>query len=57
MPAGGVTTSNVAEWFAAGVAGVGVGSAVTKAWQPDSDFARVTAAARDFLAAVQDARR
>ena len=57
MPAGGVTTSNVAEWFAAGVAGVGVGSAITKAWQPDGDFARVTAAARDFLAAVQDTRR
>ena len=57
MPAGGVTTGNVAEWFAAGVAGVGVGSAVTKAWQPDGDFTRVTAAAHDFLAAVQDARR
>jgi 2-dehydro-3-deoxyphosphogluconate aldolase/(4S)-4-hydroxy-2-oxoglutarate aldolase len=39
------------------VAGVGVGSAVTKAWQADGDFTRVTAAARDFLAAVQDARR
>lgn len=57
MPAGGVTTENVADWFAAGVAGVGVGSAVTKAWQPDGDFTRVTAAAREFLAAVQDARR
>ena len=57
MPAGGVTTENVAEWFAAGAAGVGVGSAVTKAWQPDGDFTRVTAAAKEFLAAVQDARR
>lgn len=57
MPAGGVTTENVPEWFAAGVAGVGVGSAVTKAWQPDGDFTRVTAAARDFLAAVRAARR
>lgn len=57
MPAGGVTTENVKDWFAAGVAGVGVGSAVTKAWQPDGDFTRVTSAARDFLAAVQDARR
>jgi 2-dehydro-3-deoxyphosphogluconate aldolase/(4S)-4-hydroxy-2-oxoglutarate aldolase len=47
---------NVKEWFAAGVAGVGVGSAVTKAWQPDGDFTRVTAAARDFLTAVRDAR-
>lgn len=57
MPAGGVTPGNVAEWFAAGVAGVGVGSAVTKAWQPDGDFTRVTAAARQFLTAVQGARR
>ena len=57
MPAGGVTTENVKEWFAAGVAGVGVGSAVTKAWQPDGDFSRVTTAAHNFLAAVQDARR
>jgi len=57
MPAGGVTTDNVKEWFAAGVAGVGVGSAVTKAWQPDGDYTRVTAAAKEFLGAVQDARR
>jgi 2-dehydro-3-deoxyphosphogluconate aldolase/(4S)-4-hydroxy-2-oxoglutarate aldolase len=57
MPAGGVTTDNVGEWFAAGVAGVGVGSAVTKAWQPDGDYTRVTAAAKEFLGAVQDARR
>ena len=57
VPAGGVTTDNVAEWFAAGVVGVGVGSAVTKAWQPDGDFLRVTTAARDFLTAVRAARR
>ncbi|WP_045731810.1 bifunctional 4-hydroxy-2-oxoglutarate aldolase/2-dehydro-3-deoxy-phosphogluconate aldolase [Pseudarthrobacter chlorophenolicus] len=57
MPAGGVTPENVAEWFAAGVAGVGVGSAVTKAWQPDGDFSRVTKAAREFLAAVAKARQ
>jgi 2-dehydro-3-deoxyphosphogluconate aldolase/(4S)-4-hydroxy-2-oxoglutarate aldolase len=57
MPAGGVTRENVAEWFAAGVVGVGVGGAITRAWQPDGDFTRVTAAAREFLAAVQDARR
>lgn len=57
MPAGGVTTENVAQWFAAGVACVGVGSAVTKAWQPDGNYGRVTTAARDFLAAVGDARQ
>ncbi len=57
MPAGGVTTENVADWFAAGVAGVGVGSAVTKAWRPDGDYTRVTAVARDFLDAVRAARQ
>ena len=45
IPAGGVSIENVKEWFAAGVVGVGVGSAVTKAWQPDGDFGRVAAAA------------
>jgi 2-dehydro-3-deoxyphosphogluconate aldolase / (4S)-4-hydroxy-2-oxoglutarate aldolase len=57
MPAGGVTTGNVDEWFGAGVAAVGVGSAVTKAWQPDGDFGRVVGAAREFLAAVRVARQ
>ncbi|HEY3572764.1 MAG TPA: bifunctional 4-hydroxy-2-oxoglutarate aldolase/2-dehydro-3-deoxy-phosphogluconate aldolase [Arthrobacter sp.] len=57
MPAGGVTRGNVAEWFAAGVSCVGVGSAVTKAWQPDGDFSRVTEAAREFLSAVAEARQ
>jgi len=57
MPAGGVTPGNVSEWFAAGVVCVGVGSAVTKAWQPDGDFTRVTEAAREFLSAVAAARQ
>lgn len=56
MPAGGVTVENVGDWFAAGVSAVGVGSAITKAWQPDGDLVRVTSAARTFLAAVRDAR-
>jgi 2-dehydro-3-deoxyphosphogluconate aldolase/(4S)-4-hydroxy-2-oxoglutarate aldolase len=57
MPAGGVTTANVGDWFSAGVAAVGVGTAVTKAWQPDGDFARVVTAAKEFLAAVEVARQ
>jgi 2-dehydro-3-deoxyphosphogluconate aldolase / (4S)-4-hydroxy-2-oxoglutarate aldolase len=36
---------------------VGVGSAVTKAWESDGDFGRVTDAARDFLEAVRVSRR
>lgn len=57
LPAGGVTTENVKDWFEAGVVAVGVGSAVTKAWQPDRDFGRVVDAAREFLAAVGAARQ
>jgi 2-dehydro-3-deoxyphosphogluconate aldolase/(4S)-4-hydroxy-2-oxoglutarate aldolase len=57
MPAGGVTTDNVSDWFAAGVVAVGVGSAVTKAWQPGGDFDKVVGAAQEFLAAVRSARQ
>jgi 2-dehydro-3-deoxyphosphogluconate aldolase/(4S)-4-hydroxy-2-oxoglutarate aldolase len=57
VPAGGVTSNNVAEWFAAGVGAVGVGSAITKAGRPDGDMRRVTAAAEEFVAAVARARR
>jgi len=56
MPAGGVTPANVNTWFDAGVCAVGAGSAITKAARPDGDYTRVTTAARDFLAAVRDAR-
>lgn len=56
MPAGGVDLENVGDWFAAGVCAVGVGSSITKAARPDGDYTRVTAAARDFLAAVKAAR-
>lgn len=57
MPAGGVTVANVGDWFTAGVAAVGVGSAVTKAWQPDGDFDRVVHASRELLAAVRSGRQ
>lgn len=52
-PAGGVTIENIRDWFDAGVACVGVGSAVSKA----GDAAAVTAAARAFVDAVAAARR
>lgn len=52
LPAGGANAANVAEWFAAGVVAVGVGSSITKAARPDGDYARVTAAAEEFLAAI-----
>lgn len=57
LPAGGVTTANVGDWFAAGVAAVGVGSAITKAGGPDRDMGRVTAAAEEFVAAISRVQR
>ncbi|MFC9837925.1 bifunctional 4-hydroxy-2-oxoglutarate aldolase/2-dehydro-3-deoxy-phosphogluconate aldolase [Rhodococcus sp. NPDC127530] len=56
VPAGGVTTVNVSDWFDAGVTAVGVGSAITKAGRPDGDMERVTAAAREFVDAIDRAR-
>jgi 2-dehydro-3-deoxyphosphogluconate aldolase/(4S)-4-hydroxy-2-oxoglutarate aldolase len=56
VPAGGVTTANVGEWFAAGVAAVGVGSAITKAGGPEGDTAKITAAAAEFVEAVARTR-
>lgn len=57
LPAGGVTTANVADWFNAGVAAVGVGSAITKAGRPDGDVSKITAAAEEFVAAIGRANR
>lgn len=57
LPAGGVTTANVADWFHAGVAAVGVGSAITKAGRPDGDVNKITAAAAEFVAAIARANR
>lgn len=57
LPAGGVTTANVGEWFGAGVTAVGVGSAITKAARPDGDLAKVTAAAEQFVAAIAQVDR
>ena len=56
VPAGGVTTENVGDWFEAGVAAVGVGSAITKAAHVDGDIRRVTAAAEEFVAAIERSR-
>lgn len=57
LPAGGVTTANVADWFNAGVVAVGVGSAITKAGRSDGDLRKVTAAAEEFVAAIGRAQR
>lgn len=57
VPAGGVSPDNVADWFDAGVAAVGVGSFVTKAALRDSTEPHpVRSAAKAFLEAVAGAR-
>lgn len=57
LPAGGVTAENIGDWFGAGVAAVGVGSAITKAGRPDGDMSRVTAAAKAFVTAIDQVDR
>ncbi|WP_342045840.1 bifunctional 2-keto-4-hydroxyglutarate aldolase/2-keto-3-deoxy-6-phosphogluconate aldolase [Bacillus sp. OTU530] len=56
VPTGGVTPQNVHEWLQAGCIGVGVGSFITKAARKDSDYQKVTSAAKEFLQAVANAR-
>lgn len=56
LPTGGVTPENVADWFTAGAAAVGVGSFVTKAAEGGTDYQRVTEAAKTFLGAIARAR-
>ncbi len=58
MPTGGVTPENVAQWFAAGVVAVGLGSALVDAKLVDAgDFATITQRARAVSMAVTNARR
>ncbi|HRY77954.1 MAG TPA: bifunctional 2-keto-4-hydroxyglutarate aldolase/2-keto-3-deoxy-6-phosphogluconate aldolase [Candidatus Izemoplasmatales bacterium] len=55
MPTGGVSLDNVSEWIRAGVVAVGVGGELT-APAKQGDFAKVTALAKAFVAAVAQAR-
>jgi 2-dehydro-3-deoxyphosphogluconate aldolase/(4S)-4-hydroxy-2-oxoglutarate aldolase len=59
LPTGGVSIDNIKQWLDAGVFALGVGSAVSKAAGDSKprDYGRVTAAAREFLKAVENARR
>jgi 2-dehydro-3-deoxyphosphogluconate aldolase/(4S)-4-hydroxy-2-oxoglutarate aldolase len=57
VPTGGVDTENVSDYFAAGATAVGAGSALVDTDAAASgDFEAVAARARDFVAAVADAR-
>lgn len=57
MPTGGVNVENVAEWFAAGVFGVGAGSELCPTtWAKEGRFTDITHRAVEFVQAVQIAR-
>ncbi|MBI4927643.1 MAG: bifunctional 4-hydroxy-2-oxoglutarate aldolase/2-dehydro-3-deoxy-phosphogluconate aldolase, partial [Anaerolineae bacterium] len=57
MPTGGVSASNVGEWFAAGVFGVGAGSELCPPnLAKEGKFDEIIARAREFVMAVRDAQ-
>ncbi|MCC6131236.1 MAG: bifunctional 4-hydroxy-2-oxoglutarate aldolase/2-dehydro-3-deoxy-phosphogluconate aldolase [Acidobacteria bacterium] len=57
MPTGGVSLSNAGEWIRAGAAAIGVGTAlVDTAAIAAGRFSEITARARQFVDAVQEAR-
>ena len=56
LPTGGVSLDNVAEWFAAGVVGVGVGGELTKEALVQNDFSLATETARRFVAKVRECK-
>ena len=58
MPTGGVSLSNAGEWIRAGAAAIGVGTAlVDTAAIAAGRFSEITARARQFVEAVQEARK
>jgi 2-dehydro-3-deoxyphosphogluconate aldolase/(4S)-4-hydroxy-2-oxoglutarate aldolase len=57
MPTGGVSVSNVENWFAAGAIAVGAGSELCPTnWAKEGRFADITQRATEFAQAVQKAR-
>jgi 2-dehydro-3-deoxyphosphogluconate aldolase/(4S)-4-hydroxy-2-oxoglutarate aldolase len=58
MPTGGVTDKNLTEWFNAGAFAVGAGSNLCpKSLALSGEFDQITQIARDFVAAIEAARR
>lgn len=55
MPSGGVSIDNVSEWLKAGAFAIGTGSNLT-AGAKTGDYAKITATAKEFVAAVAAAR-
>jgi 2-dehydro-3-deoxyphosphogluconate aldolase/(4S)-4-hydroxy-2-oxoglutarate aldolase len=57
MPTGGVTRDNAGDWIRAGAVAIGVGTAlVDKKAVAEGRFEAITASARHFVGAVQQAR-
>ena len=57
MPTGGVAIDNLGAWFAAGAVAVGAGSNLCPtAWAKDGRFDDITARAKEFCVAVEQAR-
>jgi 2-dehydro-3-deoxyphosphogluconate aldolase / (4S)-4-hydroxy-2-oxoglutarate aldolase len=58
MPTGGVSASNVKDWFAAGAIAVGAGSELCPpALAKEGRFDEITQKAADFVKVIQDARQ
>lgn len=55
MPTGGVEVENAAQWIRAGAVALGAGSSLT-AGAKTGDYAAITRKAREFLAAIAQAR-
>lgn len=53
MPTGGIGLENVADWFKAGCAMVGVGGKLTRA--ENGDYSAITARCREFIEAIKQA--
>ena len=54
---GGVAIDNLEGWFAAGAVAVGAGSNLCPtAWAKEGRFNNITARAKEFCAAVEEAR-
>lgn len=57
MPTGGVAIDNLSDWFGAGAVAVGAGSNLCPtAWAKEGRFDEITARAKEFCAAVEQAR-
>jgi 2-dehydro-3-deoxyphosphogluconate aldolase/(4S)-4-hydroxy-2-oxoglutarate aldolase len=57
MPTGGVSATNVGEWFTAGVFGVGAGSELCPPnLAKEGRFAEITQRARGFVGAVNEVK-